>query len=74
MKILRDNNEKTFKIFSVGLTLIISNILASHGISKIDLFVDDLSQNLKRTFKIIKDNASYMQFDKGKKISEGKFN
>jgi len=68
------SHEKNFEIFAIGITLIISNIMSSHGVTKIDMFMDELSDNIKRTYKLISDNASYMQFDKGKKISEGNYN
>lgn len=68
------NDEIQFKLFAVGMCLVISNLMATLGIININDFLDELVDNIKRMHETIQNNASYMQFKNGKKISEGKLN
>ncbi len=70
----KHNFETQFKIFGVGICLVISNLMASLGITKTDDFLADLVDNIKRSHEIIQKNASYMAYKNGEKISEGNFN
>lgn len=70
----KHNLESNFKIFGVGICIVISNLMASLGIKNTNDFINDLTDNLKRTHTIIQKNASYMEYKNGEKISEGNFN
>lgn len=70
----KHNTETQFKIFGVGICLVISNLMTSLGITKTDDFLADLVDNIKRSHKIIQKNASYMAYKNGTKVSEGNFN
>ena len=68
------DKDKSFEIFAVGIAFIISNIMGSFGVKNINDFLDDMVINIKKFHNDIQKNACYMQYSKGKKISEGKFN
>jgi hypothetical protein len=68
------NNGKTFEIFAVSIGITISNTISSLGIEDIDYFLEDLMIMIKKIHKDVKENSLYMEFKKGKKISEGRFN
>lgn len=68
------NYEKQFEIFGVGICLVISNLMTTLGITKIDNFLHDLVDNIKRTHETIQKNSFFMEYSNGKKIREGQFN
>jgi hypothetical protein len=67
-------DQKSFEIFSVAISLVISNMLTSLGVSKIDVYLNDMTRTVKQIHEKVKKNSSYMQYQYGKKISEGEFN
>lgn len=68
------NSETQLKIFNVGICLIISNLMTSLDIKETDDSLDCLIDKVKRAHKKIQNNASYMEYANGKKVSEGNFN
>jgi hypothetical protein len=61
-------------IFLVSFMVIISNMLNTFGIDKVELFMGDLTRNLLQTHSRIKELAHFMKFENGVKISDSKFN
>jgi len=68
------NDGKNFEIFSIGISLVISNFLSTIGITKIDTYLDDMVANIKRIHDKVRESSSYMEYRKGVKINEGNFN
>lgn len=68
------NNQKSFEITSIAISLVISNMLSSFGINKIDIYLDDMMENIKVMHENVKKHNSYMIYEKGKKVKEGQFN
>jgi len=71
--LLTDNS---FKIIAVSITLLISNFLNHFGFKDSNGFMQDLSDNINRTYKdfIKQDNDSFVTFTHGKKTDEGHCN
>ena len=68
------NDEKMFQIFSIAISVFISNMMVTFGVGEIDDFLDDMKYEIKRILPGVKENSGYMSFKNGKKIREGKFN
>lgn len=67
-------DEINFEIFGIGIGLVISNIMLTFGIKDINHFLNDMVEMVKHVHEDVKKNASYMEYKKGVKISEGHFN
>lgn len=68
------DDDKSFDIFSMGVALIVSNIIGSYGIKNIGPYLEELMGIIKQIHNSVQENACYMEYKKGKKISEGRFN
>jgi hypothetical protein len=71
----KHNDQESFDIFSIGLTVLVSNVLASLGIKNIDHYLDHLFETVKELHKTIQKNSKgVMEYKNGVKINEGMIN
>lgn len=69
------SDAKSFDIFSIGIGLVICNMMMTMKITKTDLFIDEFCSLLKQLHpQVVKNSTDYMAFENGKKVSEGKLN
>lgn len=68
------NDEKQFEIFAIAFGMIVSNVMGSLGVKNIDPFLNDITDLIKDIHERAQQNACYMEYEKGVKVSEGRFN
>ncbi len=67
------DNEKSFQMFCVSIAVTISSVLSSLGVKNLDTYLNDMTDIIKKIHNDVKANSCYMEFNNGKKVSEGRF-
>ena len=68
------SDEKSFEIFSIAFGIIVSNVMRSYGIKNINLYLNDMINLINDIHGRTEQNTCYMEYRKGVKVSEGRFN